>query len=109
MVGTVRPDSGGTETGRDREQSDRGSKSHHENTPSAPAQVPNSALPLRREQFPKLSDDQWRERRAALRYNARPRDPGFAVVLGGSVVSFYTVPHRRRRKFFLRRQAEQTK
>jgi hypothetical protein len=91
MVGTVRPVSVALNTGRDREQSDRGSKSHHENTPGLFLQDLNKP-PLRREQFPKLTDEQWRERRAVLRRHARQQNPGFPVTFGGSVVDFYKSP-----------------
>jgi hypothetical protein len=91
MVGTVRPDSGGTETGRGRELAERSDS--NPNTATPPAQDPNSGPLLRREQFPRLSDDQWRERRAVLRRSARERTCNrVAVTFGGSVVDFQKPP-----------------
>ena len=67
MVGTFRPVSGGTETGRGREQVGSSSSKAHFNTPRVPVEDRNVPPVLRRGQFPKLSDDQWCERRSTLR------------------------------------------
>ena len=91
--------------GQDQELADRSGPNPTTAKPPTQDSPPQS---LRREQFPKLSDDQWRERRAVLRRYARERTRDcVAVTFGGSVISFYTVPRCRRRKFFLNKQAEQ--
>lgn len=106
MTHTVRPASEGTDTGREQEQAiGSGSKSHHENTQRAPTQVRNSQL-LKREQFPKLSDEQWHERRVALQRvllalaeGARPDRPRNPNDLTAVILDYFKTPRHRWRRF----------
>lgn len=72
MTDTDRPASGGTDTGRETTEEQRGSSSHlHPNT-AQPATQDRGAC-VSRTDYPNLTDDQWAEREFVLRQFAQRR------------------------------------